>query len=116
MRQARQDELGKAFALEMPLDFVRLGRVVAEGRAEAHLGTAARGHDSLVEPLAAGRARAAASNQCLAGERQAWHGEPQIQSGIADDDDAPWHSHPSIFSTAFIGVSPGACSGWMESD
>ena len=67
MRQARQDELGKAFALEMPLDFVRLGRVVAERRAEAHLGATARGHDSLVQSLAARGTRTGTADQRLAG-------------------------------------------------
>ena len=94
MRQARQDELGKAFARQMPFDFVRLGTVVAEGRAEAHRSAAARRHDGLVQSLAARRARAGAADQRLAGQRQARHGQAQIQSGIADDDDA---SPPLVF-------------------
>ena len=88
MRQARQEEPGKAFARQMPFDFVRLGGVLAEGGAELHLGAAARRHDLPPQSLAAGRARAGAADQRLAEQRQARHGQTQIQPGIADHDDA----------------------------
>src|SRR6266851_501885 len=83
----------------MPLDFVRLGEVVAEGCAEAHRSTASRRHDGLVQSLATWGARTGTSNQRLAGDWQARHGQAQIQSGIADDDNAPWHAHLLVFST-----------------
>jgi hypothetical protein len=91
VRQARQDELGKTFDRQMPLDFVRLGKVVAEGCAESHLGTTPRRHDGLVQSLATGGARTGTSNQRLAGDWQARHDQAQIQAGIADDDDASPH-------------------------
>src|SRR5882672_6158321 len=91
MRQARQDESGEAFACQMPFDLVGLRPVAAERRTKADLDAAARGHNRLVEPLAARRARAVAADQRLAQLRQARYGQTQVQAGIADDDDAAWH-------------------------
>ena len=107
MRQARQEELGKAFARQMPFDFVRLGTVVAEGGAEAHRSPASRRHDGLVQSLAAGRARAGAADQRLAGQRQARHGQAQIQPGIADHDDAsPAPCFPALPPPAILCSQP----------
>ena len=74
------------------LDFVRLGRVVAERRAEAHPAPQRAATTAWFSPLPPG-ARDGAADQRLAGQRQARHGQAQIQSRIAYDDDASRHSH-----------------------
>jgi hypothetical protein len=94
VRQARQDQLVEAFEQQMPLDLARLGFIVTQRRTEAHPCAATRGHDGLVQPLAARRPRTVAANQRLTRQRQARHRQPQIEAGIADDDDAA-HANPT---------------------
>ena len=88
MRQARQQQLGEAFARRDAARFRRPRHCRCRAARRSAPNAASRRHDRLVQSLAAGRARAGAADQRLAGQRQARHGQAQIQPGIADDDDA----------------------------
>ena len=76
------------------------------GAQKRDLDAAARGHDRLVQSLAARGARAVAADQRLARLRQVRDGQTQVQPGIADDDDAAWHVTSCLDHDAATSDSP----------